>query len=64
MGPVSPAERRALGWAGLAALLVSIGIALLVVPQGGWLRLAGVEGDTLASLRPFLTGIVTSAWAP
>src|SRR5690606_13822832 len=58
MDPVSPTERRALGWAGLAALLVSIGIALLVVPQGGWLRLPGAEGDTLASLRPFLTGIV------
>lgn len=58
MDPVTPAERRALAWAGLVALLVSIGIALLVVPQGGWLRLPGIEDDTLASLRPFLTGIV------
>jgi aminobenzoyl-glutamate transport protein len=57
MEPVSPVEKRALGWAGVSALAMAALIAALVVPDGGWLRLPGVE-DTLASLHPFLTGIV------
>src|SRR5690554_4569114 len=57
MDPVGARERRALAWAGATAAVVSIGIALLVVPSGGWLRLPGAV-DTLASMRPFLTGVV------
>ena len=57
MDPVTARERRALAWAGLTAVLVSAAIALLVVPSGGWLRLPGAT-DTLASMRPFLTGVV------
>ncbi|MFC4727225.1 AbgT family transporter [Coralloluteibacterium thermophilus] len=57
MDPLSAPERRALRWAGLAAAGMAILIAALVVPEGGWLRLPGVD-DTLGSLRPFLTGIV------
>ena len=57
MDPLAARERRALMWAGLAALLVAAGIAALVVPSNGALRLPGIE-DTLGSLRPFLTGIV------
>lgn len=57
MDDLSPRERRALRNAGLAALAVAALIALLTVPGWGALRQPGVE-DTLASLRPFLTGIV------
>lgn len=57
MAPLDPREKRALRWAGLAALLVSAVIAALVLPAGGALRLPGID-DTLGSLRPFLTGIV------
>lgn len=57
MAPLEAQERRALGWAGLSALLVAAVIAALVVPVGGPLRLPGID-DTLGSLRPFLTGIV------
>lgn len=57
MAPLEARERRALCWAGVAAVLVAALIALLVVPTGGALRLPGVD-DTLGSLRPFLTGIV------
>ncbi len=57
MAPLDPREKRALRWAGLAALLVSAMIAALVLPAGGALRLPGID-DTLGSLRPFLTGIV------
>lgn len=57
MAPLEPRERRALLWAGVAALLVAGVIAALAVPTTGALRLPGVD-DTLGSLRPFLTGIV------
>ncbi|TDK27490.1 AbgT family transporter [Luteimonas aestuarii] len=57
MEPVSPVEKRALRWSGVAALAMGALIAALVVPDGGWLRLPGMD-DTLASLHPFLTGIV------
>ncbi len=57
LDPLTAQERRALRNAGLAALGVLVLIALLTVPSGAPLRLPGVE-DTLASLRPFLTGVV------
>lgn len=57
MAPLTPRERRGLRNAGLAALAVAALVALLTVPAWGALREPGVE-DTLASLRPFLTGIV------
>lgn len=57
MDPIDARERRALVWAGIAALAVAAVIAFLVVPSWGWLRLPEIE-DTLSSLRPFLTGIV------
>ena len=57
MAPLTPRERRGLRNAGLAALAVAALVALLTVPAWGALREPGVD-DTLASLRPFLTGIV------
>ncbi|MCR6662702.1 MAG: AbgT family transporter [Luteimonas sp.] len=57
MDPIDARERRALAWAGVAALVVAAVIAFLVVPSWGWLRIPEIE-DTLSSLRPFLTGIV------
>lgn len=57
MAPLDARERRGLRNAGLAALAVVALIALLTVPSWGALREPGAE-DTLAALRPFLTGIV------
>ncbi len=57
MSPLGPVERRALRWAGVTACVLAVLIACLVVPTSGALRLPGID-DTLASLRPFLTGIV------
>ena len=53
--PLSPQERRAMAWAGVAAALVAAVIALLVVPENGVLR-NPETGDVLRS--PFLRGIV------
>src|SRR5690606_10709518 len=55
--PLSPDERRALRNAGLSVAGVLALIAVLTVPSAGPLRLPGVE-DTLASLRPVLSGVV------
>ena len=55
MDPLSPVERRALKAAGFAALLMVIGIALMVVPEGAVLR----NPETgLVKNSPFLRGIV------
>lgn len=55
LDPLSDTERKALRSAGLAALLMIIGIALLVVPEGAILR----NPETgLIKGSPFLKGIV------
>ena len=55
LDPLSPQEKKALRAAGLAALLMVIGIALLVVPEGAVLR----NPETgLIKGSPFLKGIV------
>lgn len=55
MDCVSSKEKRALKYAGLTLLILSIGIALLVVPEGAPLR----NPETgLVSGSPFLKGIV------
>jgi aminobenzoyl-glutamate transport protein len=53
--PLSPVEKRALAWAGLAALAVAMLIALMVVPSWGPLR--NPETGAVAN-SPFLRGIV------
>ncbi len=53
--PLDSLERRALMWAGIAALIVSLLLALTVVPEQGVLR-NPETGDVLRS--PFLRGIV------
>lgn len=53
--PLDGLERRALMWAGFAALLVALLLALTVVPEQGVLR-NPETGDVLRS--PFLRGIV------
>jgi len=54
---IAPAERRGLIVAGLVALLVLVGVALLAVPADGPLR--NPEGDLLVQqLAPLLTSIV------
>ena len=55
--PLSAVERRALKGAGLAALLLSALIALMVVPEWGALRNPAAD-STLGSITPFLRGIV------
>ncbi|MFD1007778.1 AbgT family transporter [Oceanisphaera ostreae] len=55
MGRVTPAEKRALKGAGLAALAVCALLALTIVPENGVLR-HPVTGDIAGS--PFLKGIV------
>jgi aminobenzoyl-glutamate transport protein len=55
LDPLSPREKKALRAAGIAALLMAIGIALLVVPEGAVLR----NPETgLIKGSPFLKGIV------
>jgi aminobenzoyl-glutamate transport protein len=55
LDPLSAQEKKALRAAGLAALLMAIGIALLVVPEGAVLR----NPETgLIKGSPFLKGIV------
>ncbi len=54
--PLSDTERRGLKYAGLAALLLIIGIALLVVPDGAVLR--NPETGAIKN-SPFLRGIVS-----
>jgi len=55
LDPLSRREKRALAWAGLAALAVSLLIALMVVPSWGPLRNPDT-GEVANS--PFLRGIV------
>lgn len=53
--PLTERERRALTWAGVAALVMTVMIAVAVVPEGGVLR----NPETGAVLHsPFLRGIV------
>ncbi len=52
-----PEEKRGLRAAGVTALLLSIGIALLVVPEGAPLRDPAVTSG-VASITPFLRSIV------
>ena len=55
LDPLSPLESKALRAAGIAALVMIVGIALLVVPEGAVLR----NPDTgLIKGSPFLKGIV------
>ena len=55
LDPLTPRESKALRAAGIAALLMVIGVALLVVPEGAVLR----DPDTgLVKGSPFLKGIV------
>ena len=55
--PISPAEKRGLRFAIIATLLLTALVLCGTVPDNGFLRLAG-EANLLASLRPFLNGIV------
>ena len=55
LDPLTPVEKRGLIAAGIAALILSIGIALLVVPEGAVLR-HPETGEIRNS--PFLRGIV------
>ena len=55
LDPLEPVERRGLIAAGIAALLMAIGIALLVVPEGAVLR--NPETGEIRN-SPFLRGIV------
>ena len=55
LSPLTPRERRALAWAGVAALGMVLLIALSVVPEWGVLR--NPETGALAN-SPFLRGIV------
>ncbi len=55
--PLSETERRGLRMAGLSAALLGIGIALMVVPEGGWLRDPAAD-STLGAITPFLKSIV------
>ncbi|MGK7295926.1 MAG: AbgT family transporter, partial [Candidatus Wenzhouxiangella sp. M2_3B_020] len=54
--PLSGKEKRGLAWAGVATLVFTVVLALLVVPEGAALR-NPETGDMLNS--PFLRGIVT-----
>ncbi len=55
LDPLTPEERKGMRYAGLAALLMIIGIAFLVIPEGAVLR-DPVTG--LVKGSPFLKGIV------
>ncbi len=55
LDPLTPEERRGMRYAGIAALLMIIGIALLVVPEGAVLRNPETGGIRNS---PFLRGIV------
>jgi aminobenzoyl-glutamate transport protein len=55
--PLTAAERRGLGRAGLAAGLLALGIAALVLPESGALRDPQAE-TTLGAITPFLKSIV------
>ncbi|WP_397573316.1 AbgT family transporter [Silanimonas sp.] len=55
--PISEAEKRGLGYAGIATLIFVAGLLMATVPEGGWLRVPG-EPDTLKALKPFLSSIV------
>ncbi len=60
LDPLTPTERKALRAAGVAALLMIVGIALLVVPEGAVLR----NPETgLVKGSPFLKGIVALIFA-
>jgi aminobenzoyl-glutamate transport protein len=52
--PIEPIERKGLRWAGISILVVSILIALLVVPENGVLR----DMNALLTITPFLNSIV------
>ena len=56
LDPLTPEESKALRMAGLAALVMIIGIALLVVPEGAVLR---DPATGLIKGSPFLKGIVS-----
>jgi aminobenzoyl-glutamate transport protein len=55
--PLSAAEKRGLGYAGIATLVLTGLVLLATVPADGALRIAG-EPDLLKALSPFLHGIV------
>ena len=57
LDPLTPEERKGLRAAGLTALLLAIGVALLVIPEGGALRDPNAETG-VAALTPFLRSIV------
>jgi aminobenzoyl-glutamate transport protein len=57
MSPLTPAERRGLGWAALAALAVFAAMAATIVPEQGVLR-NPQTGDALQG-APFFGGFVT-----